>query len=332
MNTTDEQTEKLKQELLDRYIILMILILGIYTLIFTFYVYNKVMSWYLTGGLIFISYSYSLVRKRYPINTIVHLYLICAPLYNFYVTLAFWDNSVASFGWFLPIPLGAYIFFTKKEVLAYSSYTLLIVVTCYVIANNFDFDFPSHTQKEVMFTDTILFIFNILVITLLIHYKDKIRKQEISLHFERPALPDVQKDKKNDAENVSENADINVESMENLFLRIEACMSENLLFKDVKFNLSALSDALEFNSSYISKAIRGKGYPNFNSYLNIYRINYVKKLFTEVDFQKTTLMYVYTEAGFSNQSTFNRVFKQIEGITPSEYFQRNLKNNTGEST
>jgi AraC-like DNA-binding protein len=38
-------------------------------------------------------------------------------------------------------------------------------------------------------------------------------------------------------------------------------------------------------------------------------------------------MYIYTEAGFSNQSTFNRVFKQIEGITPSEYFQKNLKNN-----
>ncbi len=35
-------------------------------------------------------------------------------------------------------------------------------------------------------------------------------------------------------------------------------------------------------------------------------------------------MFVYTEAGFKNQSTFNRVFKQIEGMTPSEYI-RNLK-------
>ena len=83
---------------------------------------------------------------------------------------------------------------------------------------------------------------------------------------------------------------------------------------------------MDVNSTYISKAIRYKGYPNFNSYLNIYRINHVKQLFNEIDFQKTTLMYIYTEAGFSNQSTFNRVFKQIEEITPSEYVQLNYKN------
>jgi AraC-like DNA-binding protein len=330
MNTKDEQIEKVKHELMDRYIILMIIILGIYASIFTFYIHDKIMPWYLIGGLVFISYSYSLMRKRFPLNTIVHLYLIIAPLYNFYVMLSFWNNSVASFCWLLPIPLGAYIFFTKKEVLVYSLYTLLIVVIGYLVANNFTFYFPKHSQKEVMFTDTLLFASNILIVTLLIYYKDKIRKQEILLHFRKTEII-IQKDKKIDSENVSEDADIDVESMEKLFSRIETCMCENLLFKDIKFNLSALSVALNVNSSYISKAIRYKGYPNFNSYLNIYRINCVKKLFTEVDFQKTTLMYVYTEAGFSNQSTFNRVFKQIEGTTPSEYFQRNLKNNTESS-
>lgn len=288
------------------------------------------MPWYLLGGLVFISYSYFLMRKRFPISTIVHLYLITAPLYDFYVMLAFWNNSVASFCWLLPIPLGAYIFFTKKEVLIYSLYTLLIIIIGYLFANNFSFDFPKHSQKEVMFTDTILFASNIFVVTLLIYYKDKIRKQEILLHFGK-AETNAQKDKKTDQESISEEAEIDVESMEKLFSRIETSMSENMLFKDIKFNLSALSVALEVNSSYLSKAIRYKGYPNFNSYLNTYRINYVKKLFTEIDFQKTTLMYVYTEAGFSNQSTFNRVFKQIEGTTPSEYFQRNLKN-TGENS
>jgi len=58
-------------------------------------------------------------------------------------------------------------------------------------------------------------------------------------------------------------------------------------------------------------------------YLNEYRINYVKKLISENNLQKVTLMYIYTEAGFSNQATFNRVFKQIEGVTPSEYITKN---------
>uniref|UniRef100_UPI0025BC075A helix-turn-helix domain-containing protein n=1 Tax=Chryseobacterium sp. TaxID=1871047 RepID=UPI0025BC075A len=50
-----------------------------------------------------------------------------------------------------------------------------------------------------------------------------------------------------------------------------------------------------------------------------YRVNFVKKLIKESDMKKITLMNIYTEAGFSNQATFNRVFKQLEGITPSKY-------------
>lgn len=322
VNTTNEQIEKLKHILMDRYAILMMFVLGLYAVIFTFFIYDKMMSWYLIGGLFFFAYSYSLVRRKYSIAQIVHLYFISAPIYNFYIMLAFWNNSVASFCWLLPIPLGAYIFFSKKEVLAYIAYTLVLIITGYIAANNLSFTFPEHTQKEVMLTDTILFISNILVVSLLIYYKDKIRKLEILSQFKAGG---IQKEKVQSIEPSWD--DVDGESMENLFEKIEIAMTRDKLFKDEKFNLSKLSVALDVNSTYISKAIRYKGYSNFNTYLNIYRINYVKKLFTEIDFQKTTLMYIYTEAGFSNQSTFNRVFKQIEGITPSEYSQKNLKNN-----
>ncbi|MDC8102070.1 helix-turn-helix domain-containing protein [Chryseobacterium rhizosphaerae] len=323
VNTKNVQIEKFKLELMDRYTILMLLVLGVYAVIFTFFIHDKMMSWYLMIGLFFSGYTYSIVRKKYPISLIVHLYLLFAPIYNFYIMLAFWNNSVASFCWLLPIPLGAYIFFSKKEVLLYVAYILLLIITGYIAANNFNFTFPEHTQKEVIFTDTILFISNILVVSLLIYYKDKIRKLEILSQIESTVI------RKDEIQTPTENSwdDIDVESMKKLFEKIETAMTENKLFKDDKFNLSKLSVALDVNSTYISKAIRYKGYSNFNTYLNIYRINYVKKLFTEIDFQKTTLMYIYTEAGFSNQSTFNRVFKQIVGITPSEYAQQNPQTN-----
>lgn len=37
--------------------------------------------------------------------------------------------------------------------------------------------------------------------------------------------------------------------------------------------------------------------------------------------QKFTLEHIYKEAGFSSQSTFNRIFKEQTGITPSEYIE-----------
>ncbi|MET3034967.1 AraC family transcriptional regulator [Chryseobacterium sp. NRRL B-14859] len=310
---------------MDRYILLMTIVLGIYALIFTFFTHNKAMSWYISGGAISLGLVYLLVRRKFSINTLVHLYLITAPIYSFYVILAFWNNSVMNFCWLLPIPLGASVFFSRKIVLRYTLYSLFHIVVVYIIANNFSSNFPKHTQQQILFSDTILITSNILVVALLLYYKDKIGKQEVLFQLKQISADKPEVKNKKTPEILSESAEIDHESMEKLFARIETCMIENKLFKDIKFNLSALSVALDVNSSYISKAIRYKGYPNFNTYLNIYRIGYVKKLFNEIDFQKTTLMYVYTEAGFSNQSTFNRVFKQIEGITPSEYIQQNLK-------
>ncbi|MCW3162146.1 helix-turn-helix domain-containing protein [Chryseobacterium oryctis] len=329
MDEKHELIEKIKFELIDRYVVLMSIILGIFTLIFTFYIHDEAIVWYLVVGLLFLDYTYILIRKRGSVNNLVHLYLIVAPLYNLYILLVFWEYSVASICWLLPITLGAYVFFTKKEVIAYTLYSLFIVLIGYILANNLNFDFPKRTQKEVVLTDAILIISNILVVTLLIYYKDKIRKQEILLQSKKENIlyTEERKEKITITDISSEENEAENENMERLFSRIEETMKEKMLFKDAKFNLSALSVELEVNSAYISKAIRYKGFPNFNNYLNIYRINHVKELFTEVDFQKTTLMYIYTEAGFSNQSTFNRVFKQIEGKTPSNYFHKNMENN-----
>lgn len=79
---------------------------------------------------------------------------------------------------------------------------------------------------------------------------------------------------------------------------------------------------LDVNYDFLSKVIRYKGFINFNYYINTYRISYVKQLLDESDLEKMTLMYIYTEAGFTSQTTFNRTFKQIEGITPSEHIKR----------
>ncbi len=109
-----------------------------------------------------------------------------------------------------------------------------------------------------------------------------------------------------------------------VFKRLELLMANDQLYLNPEIDIATISTLLNVNYSYLSKVIRLKGFDNFNQYLNTYRICSVKKLIISNDFQKMTLMFVYTEAGFKNQSTFNRVFKQIEGMTPSEYI-RNLK-------
>ncbi|WPO89146.1 helix-turn-helix domain-containing protein [Chryseobacterium sp. HR92] len=306
----DIQIEQYKRQLVYYYNILMAAILAVFGLIYTFIIPDKIMAWYLFGGLFLMVYTYLIVRKTYSINVMVHSYIIIATLFNFYIMLAFWNNSIASFVWLIPIPLAAYVFFHRKYVVIYSLFVLLNIIAGYLISKTFSFKFPIHKPEDVRVTDTILMISNVAVISLLIYFKDKIKRVEIYHEIEKKNLntviqqaPTVEKTPFTDE----------------LFEKIELVMREKQLYKDVNFNISKLSAEMDINSTYISKSIRVKGYPNFNNYLNMHRIECVKRLLTENDIEKVTLMYIYTEAGFSNQSTFNRVFKQMEGITPSEY-------------
>lgn len=308
--TKDIQIEQYKRQLVYYYNILMSVILAIFGLIFTFIIPDKIMAWYLFGGLFLLDYTYLIVRKTYSVNVMVHSYIIIATLYNFYIMLAFWNNSIASFVWLIPIPLAAYVFFSRKYVFIYSLFVLLNIAAGYLISKNFSFDFPQHSQDDVRITDTILMVSNVAVISLLLFFKDKIKRVEIYHEIESKIhTPETQ----------TTQAAEKIPFADELFEKIESVMQEKQLYKDVNFNISKLSTVMDINSSYISKSIRAKGYPNFNNYLNRYRIECVKRLLHENDIEKVTLMYIYTEAGFSNQSTFNRVFKQMENITPSEY-------------
>jgi AraC-like DNA-binding protein len=306
----DIKIEQYKRQLVYYYNILMSVILAIFGLIFTFIIPDKIMAWYLFGGLFLLLYTYMIVRKTYSVDVMVHSYIVIATLYNFYIMLAFWDNSIASFVWLIPIPLAAYVFFQRKYVFIYSLFVLVNIIAGYLISKTFSFNFPKHRPEDVRITDTILMMSNVAVIALLLYFKDKIKRVEI--------YHEIEEKNQNIAiqpANVTEKTPF----ADELFEKIELVMREKQLYKDVNFNISKLSTEMNINSSYISKSIRTKGYPNFNNYLNMHRIECVKRLLSENDIEKVTLMYIYTEAGFSNQSTFNRVFKQMENITPSEY-------------
>jgi AraC-like DNA-binding protein len=314
MLTTELRKEKIleiKKKLMSYYVCLICTIFILYSFVFAFYMIDYTMVYYLMGGTVGLCFLWFALKNRYSIDTLVRLYFIVAPLYNFFVMLKFWNLSVASFVWLVPLPLGAYIFLSAKEVFLYTFYSIITIVIGVILASTIEFNFIQHTREQVRATDIFLFASNISVVTLLVYYKDKIRRLEILTEIEEKEkiiLP-VTLDNKNS------------EMAESIFQQIEQKMTEESLFKDENFNISVLSTILMVNNNYISKAIRSKGFSNFNSYINSLRIKYVKQLMNEKDLEKVTLMYIYTEAGFTSQSTFNRAFKQEEGVTPSEYLQ-----------
>lgn len=305
---------RLKEELITRYYYLMSIILSIYTLIFFLILTDRLIAYYCLAG------TFSLLAQIYIFNTIfpsislekkVRGYIIIAPLYVFFLILYFWKYTIINFCWLVPIPFGAYIFLGKREGFIFSIYSLLIFVVLLVITAFFSFNFIDISYQEIRNTDLLVASSNIIISCLFVYYKDKIKEQQLLSVIEKRAqitLPITLDDEE-------------IAGSKSLFEKIENEMITNRYFINPKFSISLLNTIMKTNNNYISKAIRLQGYPNFNFYVNSHRINYVKELIEKNDLEKVTLMYIYTEAGFTNQSTFNKAFKQIVGMTPSEYIR-----------
>ncbi len=116
--------------------------------------------------------------------------------------------------------------------------------------------------------------------------------------------------------------DSRVERLQHLYNRIIILFEEEKPFQYPEFNIRTLADKVNSNTSYVSAALNKMGNKKFNQLVNEYRIEQVKILMKENVHYKFTLEHIYTNAGFSSQSTFNRIFKEHTGLTPTEYIER----------
>ncbi len=81
-------------------------------------------------------------------------------------------------------------------------------------------------------------------------------------------------------------------------------------------SIKSISEATYISQSYISKIFSNKLKYSFREYINTLRIEKAKHL---LENSNKRIVDVMLECGFKNQSSFNRVFKGICGVSPYEY-------------
>ena len=89
-------------------------------------------------------------------------------------------------------------------------------------------------------------------------------------------------------------------------------------------NGSGLLHDLSVSRQNISQTINEVLGKNFYQLVNEYRVEEFKSLLQNAKWKKDTLLTLAMEAGFNSKSSFNRIFKEITGQTPSQY-QKSLK-------
>ncbi|NML70082.1 helix-turn-helix transcriptional regulator [Chryseobacterium sp. RP-3-3] len=91
-------------------------------------------------------------------------------------------------------------------------------------------------------------------------------------------------------------------------------------FRDKEISLPALAALLNTNTNYLSRIINDHYSKNFNSYINELRINYItKKIAENPVYRNYKISFLAEDCGFVSHSAFSTKFKEITGISPSQF-------------
>ncbi len=91
------------------------------------------------------------------------------------------------------------------------------------------------------------------------------------------------------------------------------------IFRTEGISLQSLSEELAIPSYQLSWVINRKMNVTFSELVNSYRVEEVKKRLASPQDTDKTILDIAFDAGFNTKTSFNRVFKKITGVTPSNY-------------
>lgn len=141
-----------------------------------------------------------------------------------------------------------------------------------------------------------------------------LKQKEIFIQYHENSIEYVTEPKTKYASVVLKEADA-----EKYVSKIRHLMSKEKPYLDANLSLPELATKLNIPSHHLSRLINEQFNVNFFDFVNQYRVNEVKSRMGNPEFENLTLLGIAFDSGFNTKSAFNRVFKKITGLTPSEY-------------
>jgi AraC-like DNA-binding protein len=102
---------------------------------------------------------------------------------------------------------------------------------------------------------------------------------------------------------------------------IENHMKDAKPYLERELTIYDLSDQLEIPRHFISEVINEHMGKNFYTLVNDYRLDEVKTRLEDPKFKHLAILAIAFDSGFNSKSSFNTIFKEKTGMTPSDYMK-----------
>ena len=107
--------------------------------------------------------------------------------------------------------------------------------------------------------------------------------------------------------------------LERKFNLIDFFNKKDKPFLKGQFTIREMSEKLKIPASEISQIVYQSTGKHYCDYMNAFRVIELKEKLENPDNDKYTIIALATDCGFNSKTSFNRIFKQFTGYTPSEY-------------
>jgi AraC-like DNA-binding protein len=110
------------------------------------------------------------------------------------------------------------------------------------------------------------------------------------------------------------------ERQERLIAKLNHLMAEKKYYANNGLKISDLASRLGVTEHQLRETINQHlGYKNFSAFLSSFRLSAVKAAFADPKMRDVPILTIALDSGFNSLTTFNRVFKHAEDMTPSEF-------------
>ncbi len=103
------------------------------------------------------------------------------------------------------------------------------------------------------------------------------------------------------------------------FQKLELLCKEQHIYTDSTLNREKVAEKLGISAGYVSQIVNAVTGDNFANYINQYRVEAVKEMISNSEYENYNLLAMGLESGFTSKTTFYKAFKKITGQTPNEY-------------
>ena len=121
------------------------------------------------------------------------------------------------------------------------------------------------------------------------------------------------------------NSNLSEEQKEEYIEHIYSFMQTERPFLNAELTVQDLSKQLNISRHHLTEILNNDIGKNFFTFVNEYRVEEVKRRLLDERFEHLTIVAIAFESGFNSKSTFNSIFKQNTGSTPSQWKAEALK-------